>query len=81
MIELNISPRTFVNEPAAEPSRPIPLYVAPTPEIDVMEEQFDYLLDHSAYDPAHNPYKCSDCERLSHIRYWLLKPFQQGRKH
>jgi hypothetical protein len=53
-------------------------YVAPGPLDEILHEQLDYLIAHSAASCAPG---CSDCVRLQQVQGWLLLPFRGNRRN
>ena len=51
-------------------------YIDPAPVGDVLQEQLEYLIAHSAGSCAPG---CEDCVRLQQVQGWLLMPFR-GRR-
>jgi len=51
-------------------------YIEPAPVGDILHEQLDYLIAHSADSCAPG---CEDCVRLQQVQGWLLMPFR-GRR-
>jgi hypothetical protein len=52
-------------------------YVEPAPLGDILHEQLDYLIGHSAQSCAPG---CADCARLQQVQGWLLLPFRGNRR-
>ncbi len=51
-------------------------YIEPAPVADILHEQLEYLIAHSADSCAPG---CEDCVRLQQVQGWLLMPFR-GRR-
>ena len=51
-------------------------YIEPAPVGEILHEQLDYLIAHSAGSCAPG---CEDCVRLQQVQGWLLMPFR-GRR-
>jgi hypothetical protein len=52
-------------------------YVDAAPLGDILHEQLDYLIVHSAKSCAPG---CADCTRLQQVQGWLLLPFRGNRR-
>lgn len=71
-----------LSDTAEQPSIATPAAIEPNvhnlkaaPLIDVMYEQLEYLIGHSA---GNCPPDCLDCRRLQQVINWLLLPFRSG---
>jgi hypothetical protein len=51
-------------------------YLEPAPICEILHEQLEYLIAHSADSCAPG---CEDCVRLQQVQGWLLMPFR-GRR-
>jgi hypothetical protein len=60
--------------PPSQPGNtPGPCYLEPAPLREVLFDQLEYLLAHTAEDC---PPGCMDCGRLQQVKSWLLLPFR-----
>ena len=64
-----LGPDSSAAPPVAGPGQ---CYVPAAPVAEVMVDQLEYLLGHSAQRCAPD---CVDCGRLQQVRNWLLLPF------
>ena len=56
-------------------------YLVPSPMSDVMFDQLEYLLAHTAERASRGqqcPPECMDCGRLHQVKNWLLMPFHSA---
>jgi len=72
------SQSTIASQPAASRSE---CYIAAPPMNDVMFDQLEYLLAHTAERASGGQRcapECMDCGRLQQVRNWLLLPFHSA---
>ena len=79
------SPLANIQGPSPAESRPEPsqskCYIATSPMSEVMFDQLEYLLAHTAERAKLGQQctpECMDCGRLQQVKNWLLMPFHSA---